>query len=108
MLQRLALALSAAVPNAGVIAGVIGVVSAFIDNVPLVAATMGMYDLTRVPPDSQLWQMIALAAGRVACMQPCMRGCMCAYGSVSLACSVTGPKALVGHYTVSTTACNQG
>jgi Na+/H+ antiporter NhaD/arsenite permease-like protein len=41
----------------------IGLVSALIDNVPLVAATMGMYDVNAVPQDSQLWQLIALCAG---------------------------------------------
>ena len=45
------------------IASVIGVVSAIIDNVPLVAATMGMYDLQTTPTDSPLWLMIAYAAG---------------------------------------------
>ena len=44
------------------IACVIGVVSAIIDNVPLVAATMGMYDLTSFPQDSQFWQLIAYCA----------------------------------------------
>jgi hypothetical protein len=32
-------------------------------QVPLVAATMGMYDLSQVPQDDQLWQLIALCAG---------------------------------------------
>ena len=41
----------------------IGIVSALIDNVPLVAATMGMYDITTVPMDSELWQLIAFCAG---------------------------------------------
>jgi Na+/H+ antiporter NhaD/arsenite permease-like protein len=63
LLQQLAVVLGTAVPNAGVVAGAIGLVSALVDNVPLVAATMGMYDLARVPIDSQLWQMIALCAG---------------------------------------------
>lgn len=49
--------------NEAVIASTIGVVSAVIDNVPLVAATMGMYDLQTVPTDSSLWLMIAYAAG---------------------------------------------
>lgn len=49
--------------NEAIIATVIGVVSAIIDNVPLVAATMGMYDLQTVPTDSPLWLMIAYAAG---------------------------------------------
>ena len=37
--------------------------SALIDNVPLVAATMGMYDLTDFATDDKLWQLIALCAG---------------------------------------------
>jgi len=44
-------------------AALIGVASAVVDNVPLVAATMGMYDTAQVPPDSPLWQLIAYAAG---------------------------------------------
>lgn len=42
---------------------VIGLVSAVIDNVPLVAATMGMYSLDTYPVDHPLWQMIAYCAG---------------------------------------------
>jgi Na+/H+ antiporter NhaD/arsenite permease-like protein len=38
----------------------LGVGSAIIDNVPLVAASMGMYD---APMDDKLWQFIAFAAG---------------------------------------------
>ena len=37
--------------------------SALIDNVPLVAATMGMYDLAEYGTDDRLWQLIALCAG---------------------------------------------
>lgn len=37
--------------------------SALIDNVPLVAATMGMYDLSDFATDDKLWQLIALCAG---------------------------------------------
>ena len=44
------------------IASAIGVVSAIIDNVPLVAATMGTYDLTSFPQDSPFWQLIAHCA----------------------------------------------
>lgn len=63
LLQDLAQALNEAIPNVDIIAAVIGLVSALIDNVPLVAATMGMYDLNQVPVDSQLWQLVALCAG---------------------------------------------
>jgi Na+/H+ antiporter NhaD/arsenite permease-like protein len=38
-------------------------VSAVIDNVPLVAAGMGMYDLQSYPIDSFFWQMLAFCAG---------------------------------------------
>ncbi|HEX2579944.1 MAG TPA: sodium:proton antiporter NhaD [Rhabdochlamydiaceae bacterium] len=41
----------------------IGLFSAVVDNVPLVAATMGMYPLEIFPPDHPLWHMIAYAAG---------------------------------------------
>ena len=45
------------------IATFLGLFSAVIDNVPLVAATMGMYPLTQFPQDSAFWHMIAYAAG---------------------------------------------
>lgn len=63
LLKQLAEALSAAVPSNEIVAAIIGVASALIDNVPLVAATMGMYDLSSYPQDAQLWQLIAYCAG---------------------------------------------
>lgn len=42
-----------------VVAGLLGLASAVIDNVPLVAATMAMYDLNVHPMDDQLWQVRA-------------------------------------------------
>ncbi len=42
---------------------VMGLLSAIVDNVPLVAASMGMYDLKTYPTDSFLWEFIAYAAG---------------------------------------------
>lgn len=45
------------------VASAIGVASAVIDNVPLVAATMGMYSLSTFPQDNELWQLIAYCAG---------------------------------------------
>ncbi|XP_057495197.1 sodium/proton antiporter 1-like isoform X2 [Actinidia eriantha] len=63
ILQRLANYLDAHIPSVELIASAIGVVSAIIDNVPLVAATMGMYDLTSFPQDSEFWQMVAYCAG---------------------------------------------
>jgi len=46
-----------------VIVTIIGIVSAIVDNVPLVAASMGMYSLTQYPPDSFLWEYMAYCAG---------------------------------------------
>jgi len=46
-----------------VIVVVIGLVSAIVDNVPLVAASMGMYDLAKYPTDSFLWEFLAYCAG---------------------------------------------
>ncbi len=37
--------------------------SAVIDNVPLVAASMGMYPLDVYPMDHKLWEFMAYAAG---------------------------------------------
>ena len=55
--------LDAHVPSSELIASAIGVISAVIDNVPLVAAAMGMYDLSSFPQDSEFWQLIAFCAG---------------------------------------------
>lgn len=41
----------------------LGLISAIVDNVPLVAASMGMYGLTHYPPDTFLWEFIAYCAG---------------------------------------------
>ena len=41
----------------------LGLLSAIVDNVPLVAATMGMYSLAQYPTDSFLWEFIAYCAG---------------------------------------------
>ncbi|TVU10737.1 hypothetical protein EJB05_44283 [Eragrostis curvula] len=63
ILRQLATFLDANIPNADLIASAIGVASAVVDNVPLVAATMGMYDLNAYPQDSDFWQLIAYCAG---------------------------------------------
>jgi Na+/H+ antiporter NhaD/arsenite permease-like protein len=41
----------------------IGLFSAVVDNVPLVAASMGMYDLAQYPTDHFLWDFLAYCAG---------------------------------------------
>lgn len=45
------------------IATFIGLASAVVDNVPLVAASMGMYTLAQFPVDHSFWQLIAFCAG---------------------------------------------
>jgi Na+/H+ antiporter NhaD/arsenite permease-like protein len=40
-----------------------GLVSAVLDNVPLTAAMMGMYDPVQFPIDSKLWEMVAYCVG---------------------------------------------
>lgn len=49
ILKSLATFLQTTIPSDKIIATVIGIFSAIIDNVPLVAATMSMYDLNNVP-----------------------------------------------------------
>jgi Na+/H+ antiporter NhaD/arsenite permease-like protein len=39
------------------------VLSAIVDNVPLVAASQGMYDLTTYPTDHPFWEFLALTTG---------------------------------------------
>jgi Na+/H+ antiporter NhaD/arsenite permease-like protein len=59
-LRYLAEVLQAAIPNQDIVVILLGVLSAIIDNVPLVAASMGMYES---PTDSVLWHFIAYSAG---------------------------------------------
>ena len=49
--------------NMNVIVLGIGLLSAIIDNVPLVAACMGMYDLAQYPTDHYFWEFLAYCAG---------------------------------------------
>jgi Na+/H+ antiporter NhaD/arsenite permease-like protein len=46
-----------------IIITLIGVLSAIIDNVPLVAASMGMYSLETYPMDHMIWEYLAYCAG---------------------------------------------
>jgi Na+/H+ antiporter NhaD/arsenite permease-like protein len=63
ILRNCAEFLSKSIGNQQVIAIVIGVISAIVDNVPLVAASMGMYDMTQFPQDNAFWHFIAYCAG---------------------------------------------
>lgn len=51
------------IANSDLIAIAIGLVSAIVDNVPLVAAAMSMYELSHYPADSSFWNLIAYCAG---------------------------------------------
>ena len=48
------------IPNTDIVIMLLGIGSAVVDNVPLVAASMGMF---QEPIDSQLWHFIAFSAG---------------------------------------------
>ncbi len=63
LLKELAYFLDVYLHNLPVIATAIGLLSAIVDNVPLVAACMGMYNLEAQPADSSFWQLIAFTAG---------------------------------------------
>jgi Na+/H+ antiporter NhaD/arsenite permease-like protein len=63
ILSSLAQWLEKVVGRLDVIVILIGLVSAIIDNVPLVAASMGMYNLAQYPTDSFLWEFMAYCAG---------------------------------------------
>lgn len=47
----------------GRIATSVGLLSAVVDNVPLVAATQGMYDLQHFPTDHSFWEFLAYTTG---------------------------------------------
>ena len=63
VLTSLAKWLDQTVGRQDVIVMLIGLASAIVDNVPLVAASMGMYSLTQFPMDSFLWEFMAYCAG---------------------------------------------
>jgi len=62
-LQALASYLNEAIGNNIIILSLIGLLSAIIDNVPLVAALQGMYDLQQYPTDHFFWEYLAYCAG---------------------------------------------
>lgn len=63
VLSSLAAWLDQTVGRLDVIVLLIGLASAVVDNVPLVAASMGMYNLAQHPTDSFLWEFMAYCAG---------------------------------------------
>jgi Na+/H+ antiporter NhaD/arsenite permease-like protein len=62
-LQHFASFLSSSIGDNRIIISLIGIVSAIVDNVPLVAACMGMYSLNLYPADHMIWEYLAYCAG---------------------------------------------
>jgi len=51
------------ITNSNHVATVIGLASSVVDNIPLVAAAISMYDITQYPLDHSMWKLIAYCAG---------------------------------------------
>jgi Na+/H+ antiporter NhaD/arsenite permease-like protein len=63
LLTALAHRIDAAIGNTDAITMSIGLSSAIVDNVPLVAAAQGMYSLSAFPIDHELWLFLSYCAG---------------------------------------------
>jgi Na+/H+ antiporter NhaD/arsenite permease-like protein len=63
VLTDLATFLSRHLKNEFAIGATLGLLSALVDNVPLVAASQGMYDLSVYPTDHHFWEFLALTTG---------------------------------------------
>ena len=63
VLSDVAAKLNALIGNQKLVVVCLGVLSAIIDNVPLVAATQGMYSLAEFPKDHPFWLFIAYCTG---------------------------------------------
>ena len=63
ILKDLAIFLSDTLKNDYLIGIALGLLSAVVDNVPLVAASQGMYDLNTYPTDHFFWEFLALTTG---------------------------------------------
>ncbi|HOZ67729.1 MAG TPA: sodium:proton antiporter NhaD [Chitinophagaceae bacterium] len=63
LLQTGASWLSNTLGNDYMIGSFLGLLSAVVDNVPLVAASQGMYDLQTYPTDHPFWEFLALTTG---------------------------------------------
>jgi len=62
LLKAFAVQLSSVVPYDSLVAILLGFASAVVDNVPLVAASQGMYDLAAHPANDPLWNLITYCA----------------------------------------------
>ncbi|MBD0286526.1 MAG: sodium:proton antiporter, partial [Flavisolibacter sp.] len=62
-LADLAVYMDKTIGNLNIIVISIGLLSSIVDNVPLVAASMGMYNMQTFPTDHYFWEFIAYCAG---------------------------------------------
>ncbi|MGC9150647.1 MAG: sodium:proton antiporter NhaD [Microbacter sp.] len=63
LLAKMAVMLEGTLKNDYLIGAALGLISAIVDNVPLVAATQGMYSLQTFPVDHFFWHFIAMTTG---------------------------------------------
>jgi len=63
MLKTFATFLDGTLKNDYLIGIALGLLSAIVDNVPLVAAAQGMYDFSSFPQDHRFWEFLALTTG---------------------------------------------
>src|SRR6185436_8443505 len=63
ILTSVAKTLDNSIGNISTITIIIGFLSAIVDNVPLVAAAQGMYDLDQYPTDHFFWEFLAYCSG---------------------------------------------
>lgn len=63
LLKVMATYLNTTLNNDYLIGTALGLLSALVDNVPLVAASQGMYDLQTYPTDHPFWTFLALTTG---------------------------------------------
>lgn len=63
ILMKLAHFMTVSIGNESIIVISIGLLSSIVDNVPIVAAVQGMYDLTQYPTDHFFWEFLAYCAG---------------------------------------------
>lgn len=63
VLKSMALFLNDHFKNDYIIGSILGLLSSVVDNVPLVAASQGMYNLSDYPTDHPFWEFLALTTG---------------------------------------------
>ncbi len=63
LLEEMANGLNGTLKNDYLIGSALGLLSAVVDNVPLVAASQGMYHLSVYPTDHHFWEFLALTTG---------------------------------------------